>query len=310
MLTSTRPTTEFGRHPRRLAPTVDDVARTARAMADLVVESLLIEVHATPKPGLVDLRNTGSHRDMDVSTFVASARALRPLLGRFFTAGVEAADLPAYEVQERLRPIGLDCERAMFAATGGVNTHKGSIFAFGLLIGAAGRVWAATGELDSEAVCADVAAIVENIVARELMRPGEARTAGERLFRRHGLTGARGEAASGFASVREGSLPVFERALARGADLDHALRAAFLHLLAHNDDTNIAARGGIDGLVWARSQAEALTAAGGAALPDFVARLEALDDAFIARNLSPGGSADLLAMTWALHRLSHATAWV
>jgi triphosphoribosyl-dephospho-CoA synthase len=281
-------------------------AHLARALADLVADALVLEVRTTPKPGLVDLRNTGSHRDMDVSTFLASTAALRPLVGEFFTTGAAFAHLPSGDVLEVLRPIGLTCEHAMFAATNGVNTHKGSIFSFGLLLGAAGRVWARTGRLDRECICTEVAAICDGLVERELMRPGEARTAGERLFRAHGLTGARGEAASGFATVMGRSLPVFERTLAEGRGLDTALQAAFLHLLAANDDTNIASRGGIEELAWAKTQARRLIAAGGADLPDFVARLEALDDVFIERNLSPGGSADLLAMTWTLHCLEWA----
>jgi triphosphoribosyl-dephospho-CoA synthase len=279
------------------------VERMGRALGNLVADALVVEVLATPKPGLVDTRNTGSHRDMDVETFLASAAALRPKLAGFFTVGVETAALPACEIHEALRPVGLDCERAMFAATRDVNTHKGSVFAFGLLLGAAGRVLATTRRLSRDRITAEVATICDGIVARELTRPGEPRTAGERLYRAHGLTGARGEAASGFATVRRRSLPVFERALAAGRGLDDALRIAFLHLLAHNDDTNLAARGGMEGLTWAKAEARALLDAGGPNRPDFVARLEALDDAFIARNLSPGGSADLLAMTWTLHCL-------
>ena len=275
-------------------------ARVGEALAELVYEALLVEVLSTPKPGLVDQRNNGSHADMSAATFIASARALRPQFLRFFLAGAEHAGLPKQWLFARLREIGLGAERAMFAATGGVNTHKGSIFAFGLLLGAAGRLWAAGSALDADAICDEAATLVEGVVERELAPSREDRTAGERLYRKYGLTGARGEAASGFATVRKISLPVFERALRIGRGFDDALRLAFLHLLAHNDDTNVAARGGIDGLVWAKAEARRLIAAGGADLPDFVARLEALDDAFIERNLSPGGSADLLAVTWAL----------
>ncbi|MCE1235877.1 MAG: triphosphoribosyl-dephospho-CoA synthase CitG [Hyphomicrobiales bacterium] len=293
------PSPERGSPPP--APEPQRIHRLAVALADLVADALLVEVATTPKPGLVDLRNTGSHRDMDVATFHASASALRPLFPAFFEVGVDCVGLKAVEALERLRTVGLTCERAMFAATGGVNTHKGSIFSFGLLLGAAGRVWASTRRLDIDAVCDEVATIAAGVVARELDRPGEVRTAGERLHRLYGLTGARGEAESGFATVRRGSLPVFERALVAGLGLDDALRTAFLHLLAHNDDTNIAARGGIDGLAWAKAAATALVRAGGADRLDFIERMEALDDAFIERNLSPGGSADLLAMTWVLH---------
>ncbi|MFD2181852.1 triphosphoribosyl-dephospho-CoA synthase CitG [Rhodoplanes azumiensis] len=285
-----------------------DVARLAGTLADLVVEALLREVWLTPKPGLVDRRNTGSHRDMDVATFERSAAALRPGFADFVMLGAECAAVPADAVLALARPAGLACERAMFRATGGVNTHKGSIFAFGLLLTAVGRLWVAGApsagpSIDADAVCDEVARIATGIVARELRRPGEPRTAGERLFQAHGLTGARGEAESGFATVRHGALPALQRALAAGHDADTALAAAFLHLLARNADTNLAARGGIAGLRFARAEAARVERAGGVEAPGFVARMEALDDAFIAKNLSPGGSADLLAVTWTLHRL-------
>jgi len=279
--------------------------RTAPGVADffaeVAYEALRVEVRLTPKPGLVDLRNNGAHADMNFTTFVASADALRPFFREFFAVGADDAGAPKTLVFARLREVGLAAERAMFAATGGVNTHKGTIFAFGLLLGAAGRLHSAGDELDADAICEEAATLVEGIVERELAPPSEPRTAGERIFRQYGLTGARGEAASGFARVREGSLCVYERALAAGRDRDDALLDALLHLLACNPDTNLAARGGLEGLRWAQGQARRLLYAGGADLADFAARMQALDDAFILRNLSPGGSADLIAITWALN---------
>lgn len=272
-------------------------------VADLVHEALIAELRLTPKPGLVDLRNTGSHRDMDVATFTASAAAIRPWFARFFRLGVESAAMPARDVLALVRPDGLACERAMFAATGGVNTHKGTIFAFGLTAAAAGREWTRTGALDRDAVCEEVAAITAGLVARELAIAHEPTTAGERIYRRHGLTGARGEAASGFATVRDGALPVLQAALSRGVDRDTALHAAFLHLLEYNHDTNLVARGGAEGARFARTEAARLRQRGGVSAPDHLDRLADLDDAFIARNLSPGGSADLLSLTWFFHRL-------
>lgn len=288
----------LGRHP--------DAGRTAwlaRAFADLAADALIAEVRTTPKPGLVDLRNSGSHRDMDISTFLASAEALRPCFQAFFEAGVALAEMPAARVLAHLRPIGLGCEEAMFSATRGVNTHKGAIFAFGLLLGAAGRLWETTRRIESRKICAEVAAICDGIVERELFGQDKPATAGERLFRDHGLAGARGEAASGFATVTQHALPALKRALISGRGMEDALRIVFLYLMACNDDTNVAARGGKAGLAWAKAQANRLIEAGATDRPDFVARLEALDDAFIERNLSPGGSGDLLAVTWTLHRL-------
>ena len=177
------------RLPLQLPPSRGTTARVGAALADLVSEALQLEVELTPKPGLVDRRNTGAHRDMDLATFAASIAALRPHWPAFFATGAAEAGVPAAVALERLRPIGLACERAMFAATFGVNSHKGAIFAFGVLLGAAGRVWAARGVLDRDAICDEVGRIAEGIVARELECRGEPRTAGERLFQRLYLTG-------------------------------------------------------------------------------------------------------------------------
>jgi triphosphoribosyl-dephospho-CoA synthase len=188
----------------------------------------------------------------------------------------------------------------MFAATAGVNTHKGAVFALGLLAAAAGRLEGRGDTATVDALCAECAAMTAHLVADELRRPLAARTAGERLFQRHGMTGARGEAASGFATARRHALPAFRRARAAGLSTPFALHAAFLELLAENADTNLVSRGGIEGLEFVRAEARALRAAGGIARADFLPRMEALDDELNRRNLSPGGSADLLSVTWFL----------
>jgi triphosphoribosyl-dephospho-CoA synthase len=274
-----------------------------RAIAALVEEALLREVQLTPKPGLVDCANTGAHRDMDYPMFLRSAAAIRPFMEIFFRIGAETAALPATGILTLLRADGQACERAMFAATGGVNTHKGTIFAFGLAAAACGRLHVTTGEIDHDSLCDEVAAMTAGLTARELAGPREARTAGERFHQLYGMTGARGEAESGFATVRDGSLPAMERAIATGAAPEWALHAAFLHLLEHNADTNLVARGGLPGLAYAQGEARRIRLAGGIDHPAFLDEMAALDQAFIARNLSPGGSADLLALTWFLHQI-------
>ncbi len=278
-------------------PAVDVVARLAHG-------ALLREVLLTPKPGLVDRRNSGAHRDMGLGTFLASAEALFPWFARFFARGMETSGGPADQVLSRLRPDGIACERAMFAATGGVNTHKGSIFAFGLLCGAAGRRFGQGQPIDRQGVCREVTLMCRRLVEAELDRAGEATTAGEHLFRRFGLTGARGEAASGFATVQSFALPAFLAVEAETGSEQHALFAAFLALLAANADTNLVSRGGLEGLAFVQREARRLLDEGGVRAPYFMAKMAAFDDALINRNLSPGGSADLLAVTWFLARLS------
>ena len=123
-------------------------------------------------------------------------------------------------------------------------------------------------------------------------------TAGQRIYRELGLRGVRGEALEGFPTVTKFGLPALKRALEAGAALEDAGVASLLSLMAETPDTNLLARGGIEGWRWAAEQARKLTAGGG--LP---ARTEVqkLDREMTACGLSPGGCADLLAITFFLH---------
>ncbi|WP_035346443.1 MULTISPECIES: triphosphoribosyl-dephospho-CoA synthase CitG, partial [Dickeya] len=260
-----------------------------------VVAALTHEVQLTPKPGLVDGANSGSHRDMDMGTFEASIAALSPWFARFTAAGWQHRHLPLAQLLARVRPVGLAAEQAMHAATGGVNTHKGGIFAFGLVCSAAGWLAGRGERLSRASLCASVAQMSAGLVETELAGGALAVTAGERLYRELGLTGARGEAASGFATVRRYSLPAYLAARARGVAEREALLHTLVVLMAHNRDTNVVSRGGLAGLSLVQRLAREQLSAGVT-----VAGLEAMDRILIAQNLSPGGSADLLALTWLL----------
>ena len=273
----------------------------ARAAARLAVRALLYEVCVTPKPGLVDRANNGSHRDMDIYTFMASASALWPYFAACVKIGRQTADQPAPASLAALRWHGIQAECEMRRATGGVNTHKGAVYSMGLLCGALGRL-AREKWPDAAAVLSEIAAMARGSAERELSgaAPQTARTAGQRLYALYGVTGVRGEAEGGFPSVLRFGLPVLEAGLARGKSPDEAGAAALLTLLAHTADTNLMARGGLEG----RRQAEARVRAILEETPDPPREtLEALDRAFTAENLSPGGSADLLSLCWMLHFL-------
>ena len=109
-----------------------------------VRNALLGEVYATPKPGLVDRRDTGAHRDMNYETFLASTEAITPYMVRMFAEGMDAtaAGHTPEEVFRMIRGTGLEAEQAMYAATDGVNTHKGMIFTMGIVLAAAGILYA------------------------------------------------------------------------------------------------------------------------------------------------------------------------
>ncbi|MGQ8773856.1 triphosphoribosyl-dephospho-CoA synthase CitG [Serratia sp. NA_112.1] len=271
--------------------------------AHAAYRSLLVEVNLTPKPGLVDRHNNGAHRDMNLGHFYRSARAIGIWLPRFVRQGRDDAFRPAAEQLLRLRPLGLACENHMFQATGGINTHKGSVFSLGLLCTAFGRRYQQQQPIDAKTLCAEVASMCHGLVARELYQHNALQTAGQRLFAEYGLSGARGEAESGFALVINGALPLYRQRLIAGCDEQTALMDSLLWLMAHNDDTNVASRGGIKGLHWLQQRAAELLSQGGVQGEWGMDRLRQFDAECITRNLSPGGSADLLIVTWLLAQL-------
>lgn len=273
---------------------------TADAIAEYADQALLTELMLTPKPGLVDRCNCGAHHDMDIHTFLASARAIAPWWSRFVAIGHSSAHIAARAALPLVRPAGVLCEEAMLRATKGINTHKGAVFSLGLLCFAAGRLLAREAAVTRERLCGEVASICVGLVDRELDRRAEAHTAGERVFQRFGFSGARGEAASGFATVRTAALPVYDRLRQDGLGEDLALLQVLLHLLAVNNDTNLLSRGGLAGLDYVRAYARKVLGEGGVLAPGGLKKMTAFDDALISRHLSPGGTADLLGLTWFL----------
>ena len=264
----------------------------------LAQKALILEVCCTPKPGLVDRKNQGSHRDMDIFTFFRSITALGDYFEECAKTGEDTAHLPAKDTFQKLREAGIRAEKAMFAATVGVNTHKGAIFTLGLLCGSAGRLHS----FDPELLCQEAAAMVQGIVARELagVSAESALTAGQQLYRRYGITGVRGEAEQGFPAVLNIGLPVLKQGLAQGLDLNDSGCATLLAILAHSEDTNLITRGGREAQLHLKNKLQSLLQEN-----PYPSRqtLQQLDEEFIQKNLSPGGSADLLAACYFLQQL-------
>lgn len=258
--------------------------------------SLLDEVSVTPKPGLVDRINSGSHRDMDLNTFVSSTAALVPFFRSCAQIGLDSCREPPENTFRQLRQAGIAAEASMLQATGGINTHKGAIFTLGILSGAAGRLLALREEWTPEALCAVSAAMTAQSMESDFRSLTDA-TAGGRLYRQFGIRGIRGEAVLGFPSVREVGLPVFQRCLSEGMDWNSAGVITLLHLTSRVEDTNMISRGGLALALEAREKAADL-------LPQpTMDQITELDLWFIDRNLSPGGCADLLAAVCFLRRL-------
>lgn len=258
--------------------------------------ALYDELALYPKPGLVSLLDNGSHTDMDAGTFLRSLFALRHYFVRITEAGARHAPFVALE------RLGLDAETRMLHATGGVNTHRGAVFSLGLLCAAAGRL-RAEGAAPTPAHLR--AALLDGwgTALRQRARPaGSDRLSnGQRAARALGLRGAGEEAACGMPVLFEVAVPALQQARAAGWSLREARLQTFFHTMAVLDDTNLAHRGGLTGLRDAQRLARDYLADGGARQPDAIERAEAIHRHFVARQLSPGGSADVLAAAgWVL----------
>ncbi len=269
-------------------------------ISSIAVESLIDEVKTTPKPGLVDERNSGSHKDMDVEMFVRSANALKQYFYKCVEIGQGTKELSPDEVFEFLRKEGIIAEKTMLQTTGGVNTHKGAIYSLGVICGSVGRLWTAeTPIADIDEILSECKKLVKESTKKDFEKI-DSSTAGGRFYLEHGLLGIRGEVADGFPSVSEIVFPEYKKALEKGLSENDAGVLSLLHLIANVNDTNLYKRGGMEGVEYAKSEAQKLLSK--SPFPD-KKEVEALDDRFIEKNLSPGGCADLLAVTYFLRKI-------
>lgn len=279
------------------------IGRAAHAAA-------VAEIMTKPKPGLVDPLGCGCHEDMDWRLLLASADALAPFWPEQAAAGLDG--VPPESAMPGLRARGVEMDRAMFAAAGGVNAHKGLIYAMSLLLYGAGYAIYNKKELTPDAIAGYAAAAVRGSVERELASlpadcPGRQLTHGEKLFLKHGITGIRGEAEKGFPSIIRAGLPELRRVLAAGAGENDAALGALLAIMEVNEDSNVIHRGGFG--FW-KNEYKAMVAE---ARKEFVpgsgdySAIERLEKAFRPRRVSPGGAADLLACTLFLNFVTNST---
>lgn len=277
--------------------------RVCKELAALAVKVLLDEAALFPKPGLVDPVSQGAHSDMDFATLVRSAAALQQGFYECARIGYKSAAQAqpiAAAIRKRLRTAGLALEKAMFAETHGVNTHKGAIFIFAYLLGAAGLLSGAT-QLDgirsvvelTETLCAQVRVLAAGLCSEDMAGVSAKRTLthGEQVFLQYGCTGIRGEAEAG--------LPLVQRNVAYLAGLTHltqrdAYLYTLLHIIAENKDTNVLFRAGSTALRDLQTRCISIVKSGATGATLYAA-VEALDVYCIERHISPGGSADIFA---------------
>jgi triphosphoribosyl-dephospho-CoA synthase len=294
------------------------IDKTAWSLADHAVQALADEAELTPKPGLVDGRGSGSHSDMTLELMLRSAEALRGTFAEIASAAFGRT--PDQPLREQLAAIGRRGEQAMLAATGGVNTHRGAIWALGLLVAGAAICETATrspsdtaGEAVGEAAgrsAKQIAATAGAIACfDDRAAPPAPSSHGLLVRQRYGATGALEEAQRGFPHVTRVALPALRAARRRGEKEHFARLDALISLIAILGDTCLLYRGGVAALVEAKLGAQAVIAQGGVSTIPGRLALEELDATLRRLRVSPGGSADLLAAALFLDRIETFDPW-
>lgn len=257
--------------------------------------ALYEELHAYPKPGLVSFVDSGSHTDMDAKTFVRSLFALRPFFKEVALAGANGSGF------DSLQKLGVLAESRMLKATGNANTHRGAIFTLGLLGAAAGFLLGTGQSLAGDILGRVVRENWGDCILRSV--PPKPCSHGTLVASRYGIAGARQEAAAGFPHVFLVGLPALSRCVSRGVDFSSAALHSFFCLMAVVPDNNLLFRGGEQGLWVTQSAARRFLEGGGVFQENWRQRALAVHREMVGRNLSPGGSADLLSATLFVYRI-------
>ena len=265
----------------------------AERLADMAVDALIDEADLSPKPALVDRRGNGAHHDLHLGLMHASALSLWPMFKEMAEAAIEWGEV-GVPLREALGRIGREGEQAMLVTTNGVNTHRGAIWALGLLTAAAA--------LEPRAVTLNAArlALLNDRFAPQPMSHGA------QVAHRYGARGAREEAQLGFPSVVQRGLPQLYKSRQQNAGEQNARLDALLAIMTELADTCVLYRAGPEGISTMQRGARAVLDAGGSATLAGRRQLHELDQHLLALNASPGGAADLLAACLFIHRLDGA----
>lgn len=258
----------------------------AEALADKAVQALLDEARLSPKPGLVDARGSGAHDDMDLPMLEASAESLRPVFAAMALAGW--ARTPDAALRRQIGAIGRDGEKTMLETTGGVNTHRGAIWALGLLVTASAMHEGNAG-IDAMTEAAARLARLEDTTCPAVFSKGRYVT------HRYRVPGAREEAQRGFPHVTRLALPQLAKSRKQGMSEEAARVDALLAVMTSLADTCVLSRGGPDALDAMHAGARSVLECGGIGTRAGKKAFTLLENAMLSAGVSPGGAADLLA---------------
>ncbi|MFC7063452.1 triphosphoribosyl-dephospho-CoA synthase [Halobacillus seohaensis] len=271
------------------------VKECRETLSNWAVQALVEEAELAPKPGLVDPEDTGSHSDLTFDLMVSSANSLRETFG--LITEVSYLREPDQRLREEIADIGREGEKNMMQATGGTNTHKGAIWVLGLLTSSAALNKPGVGIKGTIQTASKIACYPDRYAPITT-------TNGSRIYENFGVKGARGEAESGYPHLINIALPMLKESRSKGLSEPLARLETLVSLIAHLDDTCILHRGGLPALEIAKVMAHAVLQNGGVSTLKGWRKLEELNETLLERNASPGGSADLLAATIFLDKIT------
>lgn len=283
------------------------ISRLSNHIGLLMQKALFYEVNTSLKPGLVDRLHNGSHKDMGLSTFINSAYSLSDYFCQCVKEGL-SCDCSKKELPllfQKLRGIGKQAEKNMLFATQGINTHKGIVFSGGILCAAIGYYISTNSkDISSENFLLSLPEICRCMLPELLsdyltLTPDTAKTNGEKLYLKYKITGIRGEAKEGFPLLFNVGFPLFQAVLKKGFSLWQAGLITLLHYIACTEDTNLIIRS--DYQLACKIQKNLQQFLAHATYEKQLSILPKLDAFFVSRNISPGGSADMLALTYFLY---------
>ncbi len=266
----------------------------AEWLARTATQCLIDEARLSPKPGLVDSRGNGAHHDLSLALMERSAHSLTPT---FQALAQQSWQRPAdIALRQTIGRLGREGEQAMMTTTGGVNTHRGAIWALGLLVSAVAMLGGEGSAAAVTATAASLAMLPDDTAPRVFSK-------GLRATHRYRVPGAREEAQQGFPHIMQCALPQLRLSRLNGSRECHARLDALMAIMTSLTDTCVLSRAGLEGLDAMQDGARAVLSAGGTAQLAGQQALAVLDRQMLALNASPGGAADLLAATLFIDRI-------
>lgn len=275
-------------------------------ISQCITSGILLEASCYPSPGLVSPHSMGAHKDMNFLSFMLGSSALSPY---FYIFAEKAFNWDGKEpLLNILRQIGREGEKSLLENTCGINTQRGILFLGGLICAASAlsiKDESKISRITIESICKNTAMLCKDIVKNELetLNYSSIKTKGEALYIKYGVKGIRGEVESGLPSILNIGYPTFKKALEDNLGLNKSMLHCLLCLISETEDTTILSRLGMEGLKKAKEGAKKVLKLGSVYTNEGIMAIYELDKYFIQENISPGGSADLLACTIGIYLL-------